>query len=101
MSRLITVTTIKQLYKLNLLLKAIIKIKQYAKKRLINFTNETSPSAKLSATSNEIIEIITTNKNDKKCFLCLKFVTNSLKLKLLIMYVKAIMLMRDIKNICG
>tara|TARA_B100001093_G_C26397501_1_gene829823 strand:+ start:355 stop:543 length:189 start_codon:yes stop_codon:yes gene_type:complete len=59
-------------------------IKQYAKNKLINFTNVTSPSVKLSATSNEAIEIITTKKNDKKCFLYLKVETNSLKLKILI-----------------
>ena len=59
-------------------------IKQYAKNKLINFINETSPSAKLFAINNEIIEIIITKKNDKKCFLCLKVETNSLKLKILI-----------------
>ena len=59
-------------------------IKQNAKNRLINFTNETSPSEKFSVTNNEIIEIIITKKNDKKCFLCLNVDTNSLKLKLLI-----------------
>ena len=76
-------------------------IKQYAKKRLINFTNETTPSAKLSATSNEIVEIITTKKNDKKCFLCLKVEANSLKLIILIIWVKEIMFIRDMANICG
>jgi hypothetical protein len=59
-------------------------IKQYAKNKLNNFTNATSPSVKLSVTSNEVVEIITTKKNDKKCFLCLKVETNSLKLKILI-----------------
>ena len=43
-------------------------IKQYAKNKLINFTNVTSPSAKLSATSNEVVEIITTKKMTKNVF---------------------------------
>ena len=55
----------------------MIVIKQNAKKRLTSFTNETKPSAKKSATINEIIENITTKKNDKKCFLCLNVDTNS------------------------
>jgi hypothetical protein len=46
-------------------------------------------------------EITKTKKNDKKCFLCLKFDTNSLKLKILIIWIKEIILIRDIKNICG
>ena len=69
--KLKTVTIIKYLYILKFLLKAIIIIKQYAKNKLINFTNETTPSLKLSATINEMDEITTTKKNDKKCFLCL------------------------------
>jgi hypothetical protein len=68
---------------------------------LINLTNETTPSLKLSATINEMDEITKTKKNDKKCFLCLKFDTNSLKLKILIIWIKEIILIRDIKNICG
>ena len=79
----------------------MIVIKQNAKKRLTSFTNETKPSAKKSATINEIIENITTKKNDKKCFLCLNVDTNSWKLKILIIWVKAIILMIEIANIWG
>ena len=64
---------------LKLLLKAIMIIKQYAKNKLINFTSETTPSLKLSATSNEIVANINTNRKDRKCFLCLNFEINSLK----------------------
>ena len=76
-------------------------IKQNVKNRLINFTNETSPSEKFSATNNEIIEIITTKKNDKKCFLCSNVDTNSVKLRLLIIWKKAKIFIRDIINIWG
>ena len=84
MNRLVIVATIKYLYKLKFGLNAIIVIKQKAIRKLISFTKETTPSIKLSATDNEMIANITTKKNDKKCFLCLKFETNSLKLKILI-----------------
>ena len=79
----------------------MIVIKQNAKKRFTNFTNETKPSARKSAAINEIIENTTTKKNDKKWFLCLNVDAISWKLKIFIIWMKAMMLMIDIANICG